>query len=211
MKHRRPSMVWARTTIVLSTLLLGCSGAGAEPADEEAADGPIGTTVEAYSLSSYWWNLPWRGGSGGTWTGPMGCQAGDVIVGLHGRGGTYVDQIGLICAKLYANGTFGPRYTLAPQGGGGGDPFYLQCPEGTAAVSIEGRAKTYLDRIDMACSQPPFTPSVVWYAYRSGDTGGDGGEWFTDRCPKDYVLRTIEMRVGSLVDAIRGNCNYVYP
>jgi hypothetical protein len=190
--------------VVLAVVATGCAADGADEA--VAPPENVATTSDALSLSQYWWSLPWRGGSGGAWTGPLGCASGDVIVGIHVRAHTYVDQLGLICSHLYGNGTFGPRYTTPAQGGGGGDPYYLPCPDGQAVIGFYGRAKTYLDRIGIICGVPRGN-TIKYVAAR----GGDGGDAFEDWCPSNYVMRTVELRVGSLVDAIRGNCNYLYP
>jgi hypothetical protein len=162
--------------VVLAVVATGCAADGADEAIAPPEN--VATTSEALSLSPYRWSLPWRGGSGGAWTGPLGCGPGDVIVGIHVRAHTYVDQLGLICAHLYSNGTFGPRYTTPAQGGGGGDPYYFECIHGTAVVGFYGKAKTYLDRIGVICGVPRGNTG-----YYANTAGGDGGDFLRGLVP----------------------------
>src|SRR5437879_3713456 len=124
---------------ILTAALPACglaSDPGATGAANQAAPGDkanIGSIEQAISRSSSYWTLPYRGGGGG---GPysIACPRGNVAVGLYGRSGGYIDQGGLICAALYADGSLGPDSTIGSAGGGGGGPYYAVCPGGQALV-----------------------------------------------------------------------------
>ena len=99
-----------RALVPMFTLgLLACSAAVESDEPHETLE-TLGTTSEAFSVSQYTWQLPYRGGTGGSYQ-QAWCGAGDVAIGLYGRSGSMIDAVGFICAKLLSNGTLGVPLT----------------------------------------------------------------------------------------------------
>ncbi len=103
------------------------------------------------------------GGSGGT-AYDMDCAGDQVAVGLVGRAGSELDQIGLICATLQVTGTPGSyggstrdAVTLTSRGGNGGSAFSFTCAGGPgtggAIRGIFGRAGSRVDGLGVTCGE----------------------------------------------------------
>jgi hypothetical protein len=183
--------------------LSGCAtDAGLDDADGTA------TVASAISSTGITYPLPYQGGTGGNGPFTFTCYPGDVLVGLFGRGATYVDQIGLMCARLQPNGALTGEYWLGGYGGGGGSPFTAHCPAGMAVAGLAGRSHTYLDQIQVYCETPPFTYNGGYSVFGGG---GWGGDWFYDMCPSGYALDSISLRWGNWIDAIQATCRYWAP
>jgi hypothetical protein len=92
------------------------------------------------------------GGQGGGDNGWWACPQGQVIIGISGRSGDYVDKLGVICGNA-SDPDPGSRYnTRSPMwGGDGGGAFEDVCPRGAAASSLNLRSGDYLDRIQLVC------------------------------------------------------------
>ncbi|NWH07461.1 MAG: hypothetical protein HXY22_02230 [Alphaproteobacteria bacterium] len=115
------------------------------------SDAPVDATV-----------FPAHGGSGDS-AEELRCPAGQLLVGLKGRTGYWIDQVSLICApfdpQTYARGAF---VEVGPRGGNGGSPAEQYC-QGDSAVrqinydmltaGFNGPGK-FARRIEFACSRP---------------------------------------------------------
>src|SRR5579871_3661398 len=111
-----------RSLLALVSTLVLASGCTSETGASPGADGDVARTSSAYSTSAtYSWIQP-VGGWGGTpsW---IGCAPGDLVTGIYGRAGAYIDQIGLFCAHVNADGTMGSSYMTNSWGGSGGSWF----------------------------------------------------------------------------------------
>jgi hypothetical protein len=88
------------------------------------------------------------GGTGGS---PQFIDAAssERFVGIYGRAGTYVDQLGFIVSNRADN--LPTRLTRAA-GGGGGNFFFDACPDGTRLVGLNVRSATLLDAIQAVCN-----------------------------------------------------------
>lgn len=84
------------------------------------------------------------------------CGNGEVLVGLGGRSGSYVDQLRLICAPLlgWAPGVT-PRASVYAAGGGGGSSFEDPCQGGAAIIGLAGRSGATIDLAQATCQQLP--------------------------------------------------------
>lgn len=88
------------------------------------------------------------GGDNGWWT----CPAGQVVIGIRGRSGDFVDRLGVICGDATSPDPQSRANTRSPMWGGeGGGAFEDLCPPGAAAASINLRSGSYLDRIQLVC------------------------------------------------------------
>src|SRR6476660_5729729 len=80
-----------------------------------------------FTVTSYTQDLGYHGGTGGTGS-RVACRAGDIAVGFYGSYGNFINELGLVCAALGADGTTGPRYTTAVRGTPGPHSFRFECP-----------------------------------------------------------------------------------
>ena len=103
----------------------------------------------------------------------MACPEGQVVIGIEGHAGGYVDQIsGVRCATpqlisldpTWSPGSFTVWLTQETLVGGasvpefqgfshGGQAFSLRCPQGSAAVGWFGRQGSWFDALGMYCAQ----------------------------------------------------------
>ncbi len=166
--------------------------------------------------------LPVEGGGGG---GAFhdNCPDGQVITGIVGRSGIYVDRVQVQCSTLgLSSGEQGsinvdiePGTLMETHGGGGGSPFSLSCGPGQAVVGFGGRSGKYLDRLFLRCASVTLvddweTASVVIGFGETADTnsvGGGGGGSFLNDCPPGMVVATAKGRSGTYVDALGFNCH----
>jgi hypothetical protein len=195
--------------LILGMAVAGCATDVTDTSASEHGtdiDEHVGEVGAAFSVAGeYTYDLGRYGGTGGT-PSTLRCRdESDVIVGFHGRFANVIDRLGLVCARLRADGTLGVRYTTSSVGGQGGAPFLLECPAGKVATGLGVRAATYVDALDLSCGGPPFTANVALNQW----IGGDGGQLVVRSCPDNYVLRTIDVSTGNVVDAVRGRCVYV--
>src|SRR5262249_578339 len=123
--------------------------------------------------------------------------------------GNYINELGLYCAPLHANGTLGPVYTTARSGAPGPYPFHALCPSGAVLNGLSGRSATYLDAIQVECSWLP--DPIAQDSTGAWEYGGDGGGWFGDDCPNGYAITTLTTRSGSWIDGTRATCTYLAP
>jgi hypothetical protein len=81
------------------------------------------------------------------------CPGGQVLVGVFGRSGGYVDQMGIQCAPATSWMGTATIWTTAYAGGGeGGVPFSDTCPKGYAIVGLDGRSGLYVDGEQPLCN-----------------------------------------------------------
>jgi hypothetical protein len=105
--------------------------------------------------------LPTRGKMlEGPWTST--CPANEVVVGIDGRAGGWIDEIVVVCAPLLVatDGsrmvTQGPMTALPPQGGHpeGGSPFSDRCGAGRAVYGVLIGAGDWIDGLNLLCAAP---------------------------------------------------------
>jgi hypothetical protein len=140
-------------------------------------------------------------GSTGGGSNSLDCGSGNVAVGVYGRSGSYVDQIGLICAPL--NNLGASFKTSNSYGGSGGGPFTQQCPPGEVLVGIFGRSGSVIDQIGIQCQYPLdwiASGAVDYGAYAGGGTGGGA---FTDTCPQGSVINRLQVWSGAYVGGVQ--------
>ncbi|XXF77246.1 hypothetical protein P2318_29960 [Myxococcaceae bacterium GXIMD 01537] len=93
------------------------------------------------------------GGGGGTYYAEY-CPSGQALVGISGRGASWLDQIGGHCANVVS---WGPssyvNTSLLSHGGSGGTLFSDTCPAGQVITSLNLRAATLVDRVQGKCTR----------------------------------------------------------
>lgn len=91
------------------------------------------------------------GGWGGSNRGWQACPASTPrIVGIYGRAGSLVDNLGFVCGD--GRGT---TYDLPAFGGSGGGAFRDVCPSGMSVLKFYGRSGAQLDAIGIKCGYSP--------------------------------------------------------
>jgi hypothetical protein len=89
-----------------------------------------------------------RGGEGGSGF-TMACSTNQFLVGIRGRSGDAVDQLGGYCQN--AENT--QSSDTAVTGGSGGNPFDARCPAGYAITGINGRSGVWVDQVNIICNK----------------------------------------------------------
>jgi len=83
-----------------------------------------------------------------------GCPVNEFITGIHGRVGSYIDQLGVFCSD-YVDAYFGNSTQMTGFGGEGGGAFSSQCLAGEIATGIwikETFNGAYVDNLQLQCS-----------------------------------------------------------
>lgn len=156
---------------------------------------------------------PTRGGDGGRIF-RAECGRGKMLVGIAGRAGKHVDSIRGLCQKINRHGRWtGPTTQTASHGGGGGNPFHLQCPTGNGVGGIIVRSGSLVDAIGVQCWKVGKIDRK-WGFIRLeeggpalGPVGGRGGTLHSDTCTRPGTYpRSIYGRAGTLVNQVSFLC-----
>ena len=90
------------------------------------------------------------GGNGGVEFPPLLCPPNQVLVGIKGQAGKYIDQVYGICASV--DGSLKSETGFA--GGSGGDHFDSSvCQNGYVVTGFSGRFGQYVDQINVVCTE----------------------------------------------------------
>lgn len=149
------------------------------------------------------------------------CPQGQVLVGFHGRTGSWIDQIGLICAPFappaYARGALRRQQ---PRGGNGGGTNEQYCIADAAIRQVTVRMlgeyrgiRKYVWSIDFSCFRPRDGSAANAGAFR-GDIQGKGVDLTADdfaaqRCPGNEYAIGLNIRYGEHVNAAGLICGQV--
>ena len=92
-------------------------------------------------------------------------------------------------------------------GGGGGDPYTLNCNPGEALVGISGGAANVVDRVGPLCvTTTPDYASWTSQPVQRGSAGGRGGRDYTVTCPSGSYVTGFSGRAARYVDRIELEC-----
>lgn len=75
-------------------------------------------------------------GGGGEGSYDISCGAGNVPVGIFGRSGAWLDNLGLLCARVLEDGSLSPTFETESAGGDGGSPGEATCPPDQVVVGF---------------------------------------------------------------------------
>lgn len=109
------------------------------------ADGLVGVWGARFTTGADVYGQP-HGASAGGYT-QLSCPAGYRVTGLHGRAGTYIDALGIVCKDERQAQT----WRSAAAGGSGGTAFEVSCPAGQFATDLAGYAGSYLNQLALGC------------------------------------------------------------
>jgi hypothetical protein len=103
-----------------------------------------------------------------------------------------------------------PPSVVGPVGGNGGAAFApVQCPAGSVATALQGRAGDDIDRTELWCS--PISGTTLGAAFFAGGVGGTGGGPYNLSCPAGSAITGVHGLVGvlggnSIVDTLGVSC-----
>jgi hypothetical protein len=177
------------------------------------------------------------GGAGGV-PFALACQADQVLVGIYGRAGKFVDSIGGLCRSVDEAGNWtGEEVRTEEKGGDPRDrgvaaslpdpqpqPFTVRCPEGMAVVGMAGRAALWMDRLELTCRRLAPHPNnqekdcrwkmvtVTGNYSRAPGVGGRGGKYFAPRyCPQNKPANRLVGSAGRYLYNLMLMCNSPMP
>jgi hypothetical protein len=159
---------------------------------------------------------PLWGGSGGTSTYNLDCGSTGVMVGLYGKAGMWIDQIGITCQTVNADGALGSTYTRGPVGGPGGTGANIRCNAGWAVRWMSTATGTYVDAIGLVCG--PWSPSTRRIEGNYQFTSGLGTPGYLGiltgiknnpyvQCPTEKVGKAVRGKYGSYIDSLQFVCD----
>lgn len=142
------------------------------------------------------------------------CLSSEVMVGLWGRAGEWIDAAGPICASVSTVQSGGTSGFFDPvHGGTGGGAWQRQCPPFMAVKAVRVRQGGAVDQIELTCQsiEPGFDFSMA--RSRLNRLGGTGGSAEMDStCPGRSVMNVLYAhRNGSNPQIVRigGECTQV--
>lgn len=142
------------------------------------------------------------GGPGGAFT-TRTCFSGGFVRGFSGRAGARIDAAAPICTDRFGNG----NEITTPAGGTGGTAFSSDCGHGKVLVGIAGHADTIVNGLQLVCGDAATVRSGSLSAVLTGQERGTAtGNAFLRVCPQGKAVKSVQLRVGSLVDQLRLEC-----
>jgi YVTN family beta-propeller protein len=119
---------------------------------------------------------PSIGGGGGT-PFTLACPSDEILVGVHGRYATYVNQIGPRCVKVDQLGRWigNPVDGLVTGTTTSGTAFSKSCPRDHAASGFRGRSDQYVNQIEIQCRALTGSGGLTGATAYLGGDGGTGG------------------------------------
>lgn len=153
---------------------------------------------------------PIWGGSGGTTSYNLDCGSSGILVGVYGKVGFWIDQIGIICQNVKPDGTLGSSYTKGPVGGQGGSSETARCPAGQAVGDAGVRAGSYIEYVHVMCW--PWVPSTRRLNTSGYETNKDLGQWSTTgqqrfRCSEEKIGKALRGKYGGYIDSMQFVCD----
>ncbi|NIU09163.1 MAG: DUF1929 domain-containing protein, partial [Phycisphaerae bacterium] len=119
---------------------------------------------------------PTIGGSGGS-SFILECNYDEILVGVHGKYGSVINQIGPRCVKMDQFGQWNGSPRNGPLTGTttSGTSFSKTCPTNYAVSGFQGRAGSVVDQLDIQCRALTSTGGLTGIDQFLGPIGGSGG------------------------------------
>jgi hypothetical protein len=132
---------------------------------------------------------PRHGGPGGQLS-IFNIDSDEIILGISGRYGTFIDSLQISTTK---------RNSPVFGGSGGAREYRINIPDGNQAIGFVGRSGDYLDAIGL--SYVPRSLSLIAF---TKSAGGSGGSEFSDSdVPFRSRISEIRIRCGAFIDSIQ--------
>jgi len=141
-------------------------------------------------------NWPGHGAGGGKLSWAQ-CPEDKAMVGVAGAAGRFIDRMQIVCATLYADGTYGPPEPYGdPVGGaGGGDVPMAVCPRNAKlfdmTIALDWEDARYLGGIRINCrTTSGAMSSAVFGAISHGisSLSGSNAVVATQSCPQEHFI-----------------------
>lgn len=182
---------------------------------DELSPGDVQTMAQRYGAFRTSSTTTVVGGGGGT-AYTLDCPSNQVLVGIKGRAGSWIDRIHGVCVKVNYDGSWsGGTTTTSYKGGSGGTAFSRTCASGYAVSGISGRAGSLVDQIRIYCrklvnaTNDGLKNAGRLTGSRTGlsSVGGGGGQAFGRYdCLDNMPGRGLRGRSGSSLDRIQLYC-----
>jgi YVTN family beta-propeller protein len=150
---------------------------------------------------------PTIGGSGGgAYT--LACAADEVLVGAHGRIGTYVNQIGPDCVRVDQFGRWIGDPVARPVTGTltSGTTFAKLCPRDFAVSGFRGGSSQYVNQIELQCRALTPSGGLTGAGSYLGAVGTGGTAQPLQTCGTENPVYALYGRSGSWLDAFGVLC-----
>jgi hypothetical protein len=156
-------------------------------------------------------------GGAGDHGGEIRCPPDQVMVGIRGRTGWWIDQVAPVCAPIKRPAfTIGAKVSLPPVGGGGGTPNEQYCQQNAAIRAIEiqvlfaNYTAKYVSVLRGTCMRPA-DGSVADAVTFSGsyEFGAGSYDWknHSQKCPFGEYATGLNLRYGKHVNAVGLICS----
>ena len=159
----------------------------------------------------------WPGvGAGGGTLSTVECPEDKALVGFTGARGTFIDRLQIVCATLFADGTYGtPEPYGDPVGGAGGVQFPMKvCPRNAKlfdmAIVVSNNLR-YLDAVNFHCRDQSGNMSLhmLWETLAENYFQGNGQQTVgLQSCPQEnftglrIYFRDYVKAVGVVCDGV---------
>jgi len=151
---------------------------------------------------------PTVGGAGGT-SFQLACPADEIIVGIHGIQGTYVNRIGPKCVKVDQLGRWIGNPVNGPLTGTStsGTSFSKLCPVNYAVDGFRANSAQYVNNIDISCRALTPSGGLSGNSQYLGGVGGPGGSDSGQlSCGTGNPVYALYGRSGSWLDSFGVQC-----
>jgi hypothetical protein len=161
-----------------------------------------GSRVDGVFLTGPGTSPPIAGTRGGTRNDDT-CGSGEYLVGVFGRAGRIVDQIGALCGDGFST----PRALSARGSSSGGTPFRSACPTGKAVRYLRTRAAAGLDRVQVVCDDiGEYYNPLLLNRVEHTPPGSITPELTLQNCSGHGVMTALIGRAKAEVDRLSGSC-----
>lgn len=173
----------------------------------------VSLLVAAAAVLLTWWGE--AGAQGAEFT--LNCRADEVLVGISGRQGWWMDAIAARCRTVDANGSLATSVRTTPsRGGTGGTQRTFQCGRQEVVVGFSGSqgSNGYVLFVHELICAPwdaaTRTGGSQWRTVSAFERKSGSGHWISDTCTQGRVGTRLRGRAGSYLDRLFDvGCNYV--
>lgn len=158
----------------------------------------------------------WAGGNGGT-AGTAFCSDTEVMAGIYGEYGQWMDRLGVRCVKVDVAGNWIGTPRNGPARGAASSSsksrFSIDCANGSAVMGFSGAAGSFIHRIALRCKDLAANARTSGSNAALGARGASGGTAFSAlTCDADgRPAEGFEIRSGWYVDAAKLHCKQRIP
>ncbi len=146
------------------------------------------------------------GGQGGT-PFDLSCGSNEVLAGIYGQSGTYLNSVGARCVSVAQDGEWiGQPRNIGTTGSRNGAQYSSTCPSGWAVSGFSGRSDRFVNQVRLECQKLDSATTATGTVQPLTRAGQNNG---TERGPfscAGNVATGITGRSGSWMDAFGLQC-----